>query len=603
MNWAKPERKGRGMKQVVLGVFLGLFLALVLGVLAVVGLVKLAASGASELPAKALLVLDWEGSLPGHRIDPTQADFNTPVTLSHVLEALREAATQDEIQGILIDRPLDMPREYLSELHEALAEFRRSGKPVLAHLDMAIGNAYMAACLADGVAISPARSGGLLLPGPQVSLLYMGEALQRLGIQVHVLHQGDAKGFGEPYAQSEMSPPVRENLGQLVDDLLAGELAWVAARRSVDPGLLRRDLSQPGRLWITPQEALNMGLADTLLSRSDWDDAIEARFPDAERLSLCSWIGSRSSLEGLTQEGPAVENHVAVLWAEGGIVPGGEGGAQVRIATRDMVKEIRQLAEADAVQAVVLRVESPGGSALASEEIYQELVKLGQHKPLWVSMGPVAASGGYYLSVPGECLFTSSNSIVGSIGVVALVPDLSGAARKLGLNPQSITSLPAARLFTLGEEVDPALLASLERNMAGVYQEFRQRVLAHRPLSSEELDPIAAGRVWAGGRAVELGLADCLGGLGACVDSLQKNLGGAPLPVHHYPRQLNLVDLLLSGKIKPWDLLPMGRLERTASLLGAPPLLRDVEADPRRLLDPRWMLRAEVPLVEGHLAR
>ena len=591
------------MKQVVLGVFLGLFLALVLGVLAVVGLVKLAASGEEAMPAKTLLVLDWEGLLPGHRIDATQADFNTPVTLSHVLEALQEAATREEIQGILIDRPLDVPREYLMELQEALAAFRKSGKPIYAHLDMAVAGAYMAACLADSVALSPARSGGVLLTGPNVSLLYMGEALQRLGIKVNVLHQGEAKGFGEQYAQQEMSPPVRENLGRLVEDLLLSDLEWISRSRGVDQKALRAELENPGRLWITPAEALEMGLADTLLSRSDWDEFIKVRFPDAERLSLKSWIHSRSTFTGLTQEGPALENHVAVLWAEGEILPGGGDKTQVAIASRDMVEEIRQLAEADAVQAVVLRVESPGGSALASEEIYQELVKLAKRKPLWVSAGPVAASGGYYLSVPGAPIFATPSSVVGSIGVVALVPDVSQGARKLGLNPQSISSLPAGRLLNLGEPVDPAMLASLNRNMAGIYEEFRARVLAHRPLSPQALDPIAAGRVWAGGRARDLGLVDCLGGLGACVDSLQLTLGGTPLPIHHYPRQLNLMELLLSGNLRPWDLLPAGKLERAAALVGVPSLLRAVEEDPRRLQDPRWMLRAEAPILEGALAR
>jgi len=587
------------MKQVVLGVFLGLLLALVLGVAAVVGLVKLASSGAPDMPAQALLVLDWDGSLPGHRIDATQADLNTPVTLSHVMAALREAATRSEIQAVLIDRPLDVPREYLQELDEALGEFRRQGKPVLAHLDMAVGSAYYTACLADSLALSPARSGGLLLPGPQVSLLYMGEALQRLGVKVHVLHQGEAKGFGEQYAQREMSAPVRGNLGRLVEDLLTEELAWVGLRRGLDPVALRGKLAEPGRLWITPQEALDLGLADTLLSRSDWDDAVEARFPGAERLSLSHWINSRSTLPTLVEEGPALESHVAVLWAEGDIVPGGDGGAQVRIAARDMVDEIRRLADADAVQAVVLRVESPGGSALASEEIYQELVKLGKRKPLWVSAGPVAASGGYYLSAPGERIFTSPFSVVGSIGVVALLPDLSQAARKLGVSPQSITPLPAGRLLSVGEAVDPALLASLDRNMQGIYEEFRSRVLAHRPLTAQELDPIAAGRVWSGRRAVEIGLADRLGGLATCLDSLQASLGGEALPVHHYPRQESLLDLLMSGKIRPWDLFPAGSAGRVAARAGAGGLVGDVEEDPRRLRDLRWMVRMEVPLVEG----
>jgi protease-4 len=287
---------------------------------------------------------------------------------------------------------------------------------------------------------------------------------------------------------------------------------------------------------------------------------------------------------------------VAVLWAEGNIVPGMVEGAQVQIQSRAMIDLIQDLRESDAVKAVVLRVESPGGSALASEEIYQELVKLAKAKPLWVSAGPVAASGGYYLSVPGAQIWASPFSVLGSIGVVALFPDVSGAAGKLGLSAQGIHPLPASRLGDLGSPVEAATLAAMNVRLGEVYQEFRGRVLAHRPLTEDQLTPVAGGRVWGGRRALELGLADQLGGLEDCLDSLQSSLGKTPLPVAHYPQQESLFSLLLSGHLRPRDLLPLSRLEVGAKWLGAGDFVRQVQESPEHLRDPYWMLRAEESL-------
>lgn len=584
------------MRKVFLGIFLGLLLAAVLLVAGVVGVVRMAGKGGVEVASNSLLVLDWGGTLPGHQIPLAEADLGAPVTLSRVLEALREAAGREEIQGLLIEDNLQLPREYLAELAGAVEAFRAAGKPVWAHLEMGIGTSYLTACLADTLALSPGAGGGLVLPGPRVSRLYMAEALRKLGVKVHVLHQGEAKGFGEEYVLQEMSPAVRENLGRLVEDLLTEELGWVGSRRGLDPARLEAELRRPERVWLSPGQARELGLADTLLSRSDFDAAVEARWPGHSRLSLSDWIRSRPQPPVPAQGVTETRDHVAVLWAEGEIVPGMAGGSGVQIESAAMLEDIRTLRDSDAVKAVVLRVESPGGSALASEEIYQELVKLAAAKPLWVSAGPVAASGGYYLSVPGAQLWASPFSVMGSIGVVAVVPDLSGSAAKLGLTAQGIHPLPAGRLGDLGSPVDAATLASMEARLGEVYAEFQARVRAHRPLDATALAAVAGGRVWGGRRAKELGLVDALGGLEDCLDSLQASLGGEDLPVAHYPAQENLLSLLLSGRLRPRDLLPLaGASAWQGSLLppGTAPWLRRLEEEPARWADPAWMLRAE----------
>lgn len=574
------------MKKFFFGVIAGMMLFVLLIVGGLYALGRSFQSNAQVIEGDQLLVLGWSGVLPGHRIDAFDADFKTPITLSHLREALNRAAAADEIKGVLIESDLQLPREYLHELQPCFEALRDAGKPVLAHLELAYGRGLLLASLADRLSLSPSAAGGVYYSGPALHRTYMQEALEKAGVEVHVIHEGEAKGFGEAYAANEMSPAVRQNLGTLVSDLLDLEIGWLAKHRDIEKDLLRRELLRADRLGLSPAEALELGLVDQLETRGDWLVAVEAQFPDAERLALSDWMDSigRRSFPGQVPKSESAD-HVAVLWAEGGIVPGGEQKGRVKIATRELVDQIAELREADAVKGVVLRVESPGGSALASEELYQELLKLAADKPLWVSAGPVAASGGYYLALPGEQLWLSPYTVAGSIGVVALLPEFAGTTDKLGLHPQSITHTPMAELSTFGAEVPPAIIAMLRGRMGEVYREFRDRVETHRPVDPAEYLDYAEGRVFAGSRARQLGLADALGNLDDCIAAFKLEKGLDGLKAVNYPRQESLFDLLLKGAIKPRDLLPGAGLERTDLLQAA-----------RSLLDPSATeLDSEIP--------
>lgn len=543
------------MKKFFGGLMAGLLLAVLLLVGGVFSLVKWAGrQNEPTVTQGSLLVFDWNGTLSGHQVEPSQAGLFAPVTLSTVLGALDEAARDERVQGLLIDGSPRLPREYLHEIGQAVDRFRAAGKPVLAHLELGMDGSYGLACLADKVALSGSASGGLFLRGPAVETLYMREGLERLGVEMRVLHVGEAKGFGERYVLDEMSAPVRENLGLLVADLFDEEARWIAEHRGLEVEPVRQALLKPDRLGISPQEALELGLVDELCSRAEWKDRVEEQFGEADRVSLSAWIRARPQWP--SAEGSASEDHVAVVWAEGGIVPGFSGGSQVEINSRKLVELLEELREDESVKGVVLRVESGGGSALASDEIYLELARLDETKPLHVSMGTVAASGGYYISAPARRIWISPFSVTGSIGVVAVLPDFSGSAGKLGLSPQGIQPTALARLSAIGNPLDEAALAGLETQLQKIYAEFAGRVLAHRPIDRDALGPIAGGRVWSGRRAIELGLADGLGTLADAVDSLRAELGRPGLPVRHLPRVRSLLESLLDGDIKPGDLLP-----------------------------------------------
>ena len=420
----------------------------------------------------------------------------------------------------------------------------------------------------------------------------MRPLLDRYGVKMHVLHQGEAKGFGEHYVRDTMSDAVRANLGLLVEDLWSLQLNWIADHREgVDVRALRSFVEDPAHVIMLPADAEQLHLVDELRSRADWQRSMERRFNDAEWVSVENYLAQQSR-----KSATVVGQHVAVLWAEGGIVGGESAANSVSISSRSLIEDLEDLRDDEEVRAIVLRVESPGGSALASEEIYCKLEEIRSEKPLLVSMGRVAASGGYYISAPGQQIWASPATITGSIGVVSVIPDFAKAADKLGVQPDGVYSTPLATMTRLGNPVPPELLASLDHYMAGTYVEFRDRVTRYRPLDDEQLLPIAGGRVWSGSRAQELGLVDSLGTLEDVIQraAWQAELGDAQ--VVHYPKVESLMDLFLSGEIKPKDLLPHAQSGYMNALADPEleKLLADLQAG-RTRRDPAEMVQTRCP--------
>jgi protease IV len=543
------------MKKFFWGLLAGGVLCLVLIIAGLLSLGRLAMEPVEDLSTSNLLVLDWPGDLPLHQIDPTTASLSTPMTLSTVLPAIRKAATDPRIEAILIPKPLSLRRESLHELADAMALFKSTGKTVYAHLDLGLDASYMLACLADEIALSPSTAGGLILTGPGLHSIYRGEMMQKLGVKVNVVHAGVAKGFGEHWSSDAMSAPVRENLSLLLDDIFTQELRWISRYRPIDPSLLQGRL-QSEDIGILPETALELALVDKLSSYSDWEADIETHFPDAKRLKLQSWLDSCFEPRIPFVKKQSSEDHIAVLWAEGGISQSVSPTSASGIGSRGFVKDILDLRDDEKVKAVLVRVDSPGGSALASDEIYHAFESLAKEKPLFVSMGSVAASGGYYISLPAEEVWASAATVTGSIGVVALLPDFSETATKMGLHPQGLFSTPLAGFGSFGNEITAQQLSSFQKRISSIESDFHNCVLSHRPLEERHLSEVAEGRVWLGERARKLGLVDSIGNLSDCLKALRHVHDLLEVPVQNYPIQKNLIDLLMSGDVRPGDLLP-----------------------------------------------
>ncbi|MCA9782502.1 MAG: S49 family peptidase [Candidatus Cloacimonetes bacterium] len=566
------------MKRFLLWMFS--LLALLLLMIFVMGLVavrQFKGGTQAAVGGNSLLVLRWDGTLPGHGVPLMERSTGRQLSLSTLIPAIERAAEDDRIKAIVVEGDASMSREHLFELAQALEHFRASGKPIHAHLAMASDAQYQLACLADRLSLSDASSSGLIFIGTAIHQTYRRELMDRLGVRMRVRHVGEAKGFGENWVLDSMSVAVRENMSLLVEDRQHLYAQWVGSARDINPEEFRALSEAPDRFLLTPSEALEAGLVDVLESHRQWEDYLKEQFGAYQLLEVGEWVAS--------QPEPAVGDHVAVVWAEGEILPGrsNDTGA-VRIHGETLARDLGRLAEDSQVKAVVLRVESPGGAVQPSEEVYLELQRLAGMKPLVVSMGSMAASGGYYISLPGAMIMASPWTVTGSIGVVAMLPDLEGSFKKLGLNEDGVFSTPLSRLV-IGEPVPQGLLDAMGRSMEEIYRVFTGRVLQHRPLSPEDLPAWAGGRVWSGLRANSAGLVDSLGTLADAI-SAASGLAGGVDGIRHYPLQEDLLELLFSGRLRPRDLFPMlGQTQLPAEVLD---LLAPLKSDPRSMIRSEW---------------
>ncbi|MDF3059087.1 MAG: sppA [Rariglobus sp.] len=436
--------------------------------------------------------------------------------LRAVTHALREAGSDKRIAGVVMLGSLT-PDGYgsgfaaLNELRAALADFKKSGKPVVAYLDFAAtGDLYLAAGATDLV-LDP--YGSLMVPGLASEPTFFAGAFERFGVGVQVTKVGEFKSYAEPFVRKDLSPENREQLGKLLGDLWSDLLADLSEDRKMTPAALQAVVDAEG--IIRPESALKAGLVDRLA----YKDEVIAQLKTATDRTEADEPFKQVALADYARTLPAPGSHsgheIAVIYAEGAIVDG-EGEAD-EVGGERFARELRALRQDDDVKAIVLRVNSPGGSATASEHIQRELRLAAEVKPVVVSMGSYAASGGYWISAYGSRIFAEPTTITGSIGVVGIHFDVKKLANDLGITWDSVKTGRHADMLTISRPKTPAELAILQGMVEWIYDEFIRKVAEGRKLDPAEVRKIAGGRVWSGREAVKLGLVDELGGLDAAI--------------------------------------------------------------------------------------
>ena len=544
-------------------------------ILLVVGIA--ASAGSSRAPAVrtgSILVVNLEDALSDAPADfePTsalealfQSGSSDKLPLRSAIMAIRAAANDDHIAGILI-RGNVVADGYgsgyaaLKELREALISFHAtSKKPVHAYLVNAQTKDYYLASAASTVTLDP--FGALTVPGLASEELFLAGFLEKYGIGIQVSRVGKYKSAVEPYLRKDMSPENRQQVKSYLGDLWGEVKRGVAASRSIDTLAFQTLIDREGILL--PEAAQAAGLIDrvayfdvvlndlTVLSKKVSGQKVltskESAKALSETLSTTASVPVKAdstkravtplpaSVAGLLPELPqinlsayapiaaaraqmiGVKQSIAIIYAEGDIVDG-EGGPNM-IGGDALARELRKVrADAD-IAAVVLRVNSPGGSAIASETIQRELALIKQQKPLVVSMGTVAASGGYWITTAASLVFAEPNTITGSIGVFSLIPNVKTLANNHGITFDTVKTGKYADLYTLMRPRSADEMAVLQRSTDAIYNAFIDRVANARHLSTDSVRVIAEGRVWSGEDAVQIGLVDSLGNLDAAVKS------------------------------------------------------------------------------------
>ncbi|MSU48339.1 MAG: signal peptide peptidase SppA [Opitutus sp.] len=476
--------------------------------------------------------------------------------LRTVTRALRAAAKDDRVAGVFITGEL-APAAFgsgyaaLKEVRGALNDFKAAGKPITAYLTYSTTKSYYLASAASELVLDP--YGVIMMPGLASEPAFFAGAFEKYGINVQVTRVGKYKSAVEPFTRREMSPEAREELQKLLGDIWTGLLADIAPSRDLTPEKIQATVDAEG--LIRPEAAKAAHLVDRIAYRDEVYDGLKARTGRAgtkepfKQVTLADYakVAKDNAVtpkkDGATPKPAGRGGRIAVVYAEGEIVDGeGESGD---VGGTKFSRELRKLRQDENVKAIVLRVNSPGGSASASEVIQREIRLIKKVKPIIVSMGTYAASGGYWISAYGDRIFAEPTTITGSIGVFGIQFDVKKLANDFGVSFDSVKTGKFADALTISRPKTPEELAVLQRMVDWIYGEFVGKVAEGRNIPREKVEEIAQGRVWSGGEAKELGLVDELGGLDAAIAYAAEKAGlTGNYRLVEYPRQKELIEAI-----------------------------------------------------------
>ncbi len=489
------------------------------------------------MPDGAALVLRPQGTIveqlsagdPLQRLVAQQAGASTlakETLLKDLLDAIRAAKDDKRIKVLYLDLndlgPSGLTK--LRDLRAAILDFRSSGKKVVAYADSYLQTEYYLAAQADEVYLHP--EGLLLLEGFGRWRNYYKQGLDRLGVEVHVFRVGEYKSYAEPYLRDDMSPEAREMALDVYGDLWRDYLADVAAARRLKPEDISSLIDRlPDRLHATGGDIAKLALEAKLVDKLATRDEVRQRLiglvgedEDKKSFKQVAWSDYLASRGG-DRTGSGRGDAVAVIVAKGDILDGSQPAGE--IGGDSTARLIRKAREDASVKAVVLRVDSPGGSAFASEIIRRECeLTRGAGKPVVVSMGSVAASGGYWISTASDEIWAAPETITGSIGIFGIFPTVDKPlAKYLGIHTDGVGTTRFSDTLRPDRPLDPAVAQMFQEFIDHGYDEFLARVAQARRMTKQQVDKIARGRVWSGEDAKGLGLVDQLGGLDQAVAS------------------------------------------------------------------------------------
>lgn len=490
-------------------------------------------------------------------------ESRAPLTVVDLWSLLRKAAADKRIAAIAFE-PSGVSAGWgkLDEIRQGLLRFRKSGKPIYCYLRNPGTREYYLATAADKVFMT--SEDVLYVRGLRAELTYYKQGLDKIGVQFEVENVGPHKDALDPFIKSTPSAETKATTEAILDQVHNSFLAAVAEGRKLKVETVRH-LVDDGPLL--GQKAVSAGLIDGLVYENEYLDQLKARLKQNELKKL----GYRDYLKvPAASAGINTGSRIAVISGEGAILRGSSPGGfdeSDGIYSVTFTKLLRDASDDDGVRGVILRVDSPGGDAIASDELLHEVKRLSAKKPLVVSMSDVAASGGYYIAMSGDPVIAYPNTITGSIGVIFGKVNLQKLYEKLGINVEIISRGKNAALDSTSRPLDAAGRAKLHEGVQAVYRTFLQRVAAGRKKKVEEVEPNAGGRVWMGAAAKDLGLVDEMGGLERAIALVKKKAKIADaetVELTPYPPRKSVFEQLFSSPVETLEDAPEAWLNARA---------------------------------------
>lgn len=501
-----------------------------------------------------VLLLDLSNGLQEYDV-PAPFNFGNnkrSVTLFDVLLAIRRAKEDTKIKGIYYRAGGEgIGYAKLSEVRDALIDFKTSGKFIYAYMEGGTKAHYFLASVADSIFMP--QEALVTINAFGASAPFLRGAFDKLGVEWHVEQFEEYKSAAETMSRSNWTGPAKEELRAIVEQRERTFVDAIAASRKLDPAAVRAALD---RGIFTTDTALANKFIDGVAMESGVRDRIRLRIDpkdssESGTLRLLSINKYVSSVDAKAAEAATDRNHtVAIVYASGAIRPGKNDNAfdNEGIYAKNLIKELRAARDNDDISAIILRIDSPGGSAMASDEIWDAIVDIRKTKPVYASMSDVAASGGYYMAMACDTIIAHPSTITGSIGVISAIPNLSGTMSKIGVTTDTITLGRSAHFLNVTMPMSETDKKVFHEFGSGVYRRFVQKVADSRKKSFEETRLLARGRVWTGEAARANGLVDINGGLLETIKVVKKRLGIAEdvkVRIRMYPEKTNSIDALL----------------------------------------------------------
>jgi protease-4 len=525
--------------------------------LGIIGALVTSASSEKEVIVKdnTLLYLTFNHAISERSVENPFGSLDIPgynlknLGLDDILARIRNAKEDGKIKGIYMDAStIATGFASLKEIRDALLDFKSSGKFIVAYNEGYSQKAYYLASVADQVYVNP--EGTIDFKGLASSTMFMKDAFDKFGVDMQVIKVGTFKSAVEPYFLNEMSAANRLQVNSYLGSIYDSFIQEISASRKMSADSLRNIANN--YLVRNADDAVRYKLADAKLYKDELISELKKKLNVATKddLSIVSLMDYKSKTNTSSET-----SQVAVLYAEGAIVSG--EGSKDEIGSDKISRELRKLRENEDVKAVVFRVNSPGGSALASDVIWREVELTKKVKPIIVSMGDYAASGGYYISAAADSIFAENNTITGSIGVFGVIPNFKNLLNnKIGVHFDGVKT---GKFSDLGMVPDRPLTAEerdiIQMEVNRVYQTFMKRVSDGRKITVAQVDTIGQGRVWTGKQALEIGLVDRIGGVDDAIKSAAKKAKIAQYAVKQYPAKDDALSMFLNSskeKVQIW---------------------------------------------------